>query len=363
MTVDTNQDSEALTAEVEENNVKKMAQPKWWLWIQALWWRAMMKLAVVLHDWPAPRPYKPTFRQRISTTSPDGQLMDLLFYVPPNYNKERVRGHRYPVVVNFHGGGFTLGKAADDRRWARMVVDEINAVFVSVEYRRAPEYPFPAAVDDGVDALLYLASVADDLGLDTSKVILTGFSAGANLAFTVPLRLQMYSKVHHGDNLDRYESTTNLLQRTEDNLRIVSVVSWYPLLDMTISREAKRARSIRPDRTLPAFFTNLFDDSYAPTTDWSSPYISPAKASNDMLVECLPQHVDLYLCEWDMLLQEGQLFGERLRDLGKSVTTTMIEGVPHAWDKSANPFRQQSTVDVVYKSACVRMREVLEQEA
>lgn len=286
--------------------------------------------------------------------------MDLLFYTPTNYKSEKAKGRKYPVVVNFHGGGFTLGKAADDRRWARMIIDEIDAVCVSVEYRRAPEHPFPAAVDDGVDALIYLSSMSTELGIDASKIILTGFSAGANLAFTVPLRLQMYPKIQDGDTLDRYESTTNLLRQTSHNLQIISIVSWYPLLDMTISREAKRARSIRPEMTLPQFFTNLFDDSYSQDTDWRSPYVSPAKASDDMLVEGLPQDIDLYLCEWDMLLHEGQQFGERLRSLGKIVTTTMIEGVPHAWDKSANPFRQQSTVDVVYRDACGRIRETLD---
>ena len=58
---------------------------------------------------------------------------------------------------------------------------------VSVGYRRAPEAPFPAAVDDGVDALLYLSRHAPELGLDVSRVVLSGFSAGGNLTVTVPL--------------------------------------------------------------------------------------------------------------------------------------------------------------------------------
>ena len=63
-------------------------------------------------------------------------------------------------------------------------------MFVSVEYRLAPEDPFLIAVEDGVEALLHLAANANELGLNPQKLALIGFSAGANMAFTMPLRLQ-----------------------------------------------------------------------------------------------------------------------------------------------------------------------------
>jgi putative ergosteryl-3beta-O-L-aspartate hydrolase len=92
-------------------------------------------------------------------------------------------------VINFHGGGFTLGTATDDARWCGTVVDECDAVVVSVEYRKAPEMPFPTAVEDGVDAVLWIHEHADELGIDREKIALSGFSSGGNMAFTVPLRL------------------------------------------------------------------------------------------------------------------------------------------------------------------------------
>ena len=65
-------------------------------------------------------------------------------------------------------------------------------MFVSVEYRLAPEYPFLIAVEDGVEALLHLAANVDEIGLDPQNMALTGFSAGGNMASTMPLRLQTH---------------------------------------------------------------------------------------------------------------------------------------------------------------------------
>lgn len=269
-------------------------------------------------------------------------------------------GHRYPVAVNFHGGGFTIGKATDDARWAAAVVEHVDAVVASVSYRKAPEHPFPAAVDDGVEALLYLASHAADLSLDISRVALSGFSAGGNLAVTVPLRLQgkLYAKIN--EQLGRTESSQRLVDQTND-LKIVALFSWYPILDFLESREHRRAMSLMPNKTLPRFFTDLFDESYLPDmVDRSSPFASPVRASDRMLSEALPHDVFLYICEWDMLMKEGQTFVRRLEGLGKRVRAMMIEKACHGWDKSANPFRDQYSVDVLYKDACADMKAIFD---
>jgi acetyl esterase/lipase len=79
-----------------------------------------------------------------------------------------------------------------------------------------------------------------------------------------------------------------------------------------------------------------------------------------MLAESLPPHIFLYTCEWDMLLNEGLHFVRRLEGLGKKVRSMMIEKVPHAWDKSPNPFRDQAKVDMLYRIACAEMRSLFE---
>lgn len=270
-------------------------------------------------------------------------------------------GYRFPVVVNFHGGGFTIGNATDDARWAAAVVEHAGAVVASVNYRKAPEHPFPAAVDDGVEALGYLAAHAGELALDVSRVALSGFSAGGNLAVTVPLRLQskIFAKIQ--EHFSRTESTQRLVDQTSE-LNIVALFCWYPILDFLESRDHRRAESIMPNKTLPGFLTDLFDESYLPDiADRSSPFASPVRATDRMLSEALPHDVFLYICEWDMLMKEGQIFVRRLEGLGKRVRAMMIEKARHGWDKSANPFRDQCSVDILYRDACADLKAIFDQ--
>lgn len=286
--------------------------------------------------------------------------MTIHFYCPPDYYQQRRLGHRYPVAVNFHGGGFTLGCATDDGRWAAAVVEQVGAVVASVSYRRAPEHPFPAAVDDGVEALLYLAANAADLALDVSRVALSGFSAGGNLAVTVPLRLRGRIASEVKETFGRADSTQHLVNQTGD-LNIVALFCWYPILDFLESRDHRRAMSTMPDKTLPKFFTSLFDEAYLPDlNDRSSAFASPVRASDRILKEALPRDVFLFICEWDMLMKEGQTFVRRLEGLGKRVRAMMIEKAQHAWDKSANPFRDQGSVDVHYRDACADMKAIFD---
>lgn len=335
---------------------------RWLLYIQALFWRALMRVGMFFHTIAAPYPPKPSFTRSIPFEDHLHKVV-LHFYCPDTYIERKKEGHLSPVVVNFHGGGFTLGSATDDSRWAQCVLQEVGAVVVSVSYRRAPEHPFPAAVDDGVEALLYLTSHATELGLDMSRVVLSGFSAGGNLAVTVPLRLR---SIHPGccgsshlDLLDRAYSSNTLVDEMMGDLRIVAIFCWYPILDFQESREVRRAGSIMPSKTLPAILTNLFDDSYLPDeASRASPYASPARASDELLADGLPHHVFLYVCEWDMLLKEGQVFVRRLQNLGKHVRSMMIEKVRHAWDKSPNPFRDQGQVSVLYRDACADMKAI-----
>ena len=249
-----------------------------------------------------------------------------------------------------------MGTARDDGRWAAMVLQNVDAVFVSVEYRLAPEFPFPTAVEDGVEALLHLAANAESFGLDPKKMALSGFSAGGNMSFTIPLRLHTHlesiqnefqSKAHQGS-----------MPKTPVLPQIVSIVAWYPSLDSRITRDERRAACVRPDKTLPPFLTNLFDESYMPDLDHKmSPYASPAAATDEDLITALPENIAMYLCEWDMLLQEGQVFSERLKNLGKKVHCVIIEEKRHGFDKSPYPFSVDPKVTLHYTEACELLKD------
>ena len=341
-----------------------------WLHVQAHTWRFLMGIGMHIHDLNNPKPPKPAFVQHIPTLPRRSKPVSLHFYTPPSYHRRIATGHRYPVVVNFHGGGFVLGTALDDRYWAASVLKNVDCVVVSVGYRLAPEHPFPTAVDDSVDALLHLSSNAEELGLDINRIALSGFSAGANLAFTVPLRLKFHTRrLAESPNNEEDEShspiTSDLLSTYKD-IEIVSIVAWYPLLDWTESRASKKRHSVKPEKALPKFFTDLFDHSYLPCPDMkgdhASPYASPALAHDDMLKHGIPKDVQMFLCEYDMLLHEGQLFSERLEKLDKNIETKLIPMVPHGFDKSPSPFRDTVAINALYAQACAGLCETFGQD-
>ncbi|KAB8296689.1 hypothetical protein EYC80_002111 [Monilinia laxa] len=187
-------------------------EPNWLLQMKATVWRGLMAIGMKFHHFADPKPPAPNFKIRIpSRLCPRGGYFNLIFYLPPSYlSGSEEDEYRYPVVVNYHGGGFTLGTGTDDARWASAVIHTVDAVFVSVEYRLAPEYPFSVGVEDGTDAVIYLAAHAEELRLDPHRMALSGFSAGGNFAFTVPLMLHdLQNDAGKRTLADLTNSTTN----------------------------------------------------------------------------------------------------------------------------------------------------------
>lgn len=359
-----------------------------YLYMKASIWRALMGVGFKLHHFAEPKSPKPNFEITIpSRLSTSGGSFRLVFYVPPSYFCDET-DRRFPVVVNYHGGGFTLGTERDDARWASAVVHQTDAVVVSVGYRLAPEYPFSVGLEDAADAIIYLAAHAEELSLDPHKIAISGFSAGGNFAFAVPLllyelridagkrTLQDYPKslrrpfnplfqnsasrlVQSSSSIALAQSypstppfmpprphsarslgTSNSIVKLTDleptalevsqklpDFTIVCIVSFYPPVDFRQSRDEKRLTNPQPNKNLPLMLTDLFDRSYISqsTCDLADPYLSPAAASDDVLRAAYPQDIILYTCEYDMLNAEGILFGDRLR--GEEIQKTVHGGL------------------------------------
>ncbi|PQE21212.1 hypothetical protein CJF31_00010849 [Rutstroemia sp. NJR-2017a BVV2] len=372
-----------------------------------------MAVGMKFHHFADPKPPRPNFKIRIpSRLCPRGGHFNLIFYVPNSYY-DSPEEYRFPVVVNYHGGGFTLGTGTDDARWAATVLENVDAVLVSVEYRLAPEHPFSVGVEDGTDAVIYLAAHAEELRLDPQRMALSGFSAGGNFAFTVPLMLHdlkndagkrtladsqppptnssrpnlpTYNSTQSSNSVllsprdalnasSRNQSTTSIakipsleptsleISQSVPDLTLCAIVSFYPPTDFSQSREAKRATNPAPEKNLPPMLTRLFDESYmAPidSIDLRDPYLSPAAASDSFLRDAYPQDIILYTCEYDMLNAEGVAFGERLSspEVGKTVKGGLINCVPHAFDKKPNPLRFPKEADRCYAEACAELARV-----
>ena len=137
-----------------------------------------------------------------------GMLAQLTADLPPNENVSTedvtidgpggdlaLRIHRpvspvatRPGIYFIHGGGMVLGNLDTDDLTAVMLCETLGAVVVSVDYRLAPENPYPAGPDDCYAGLQWMAAHADDLGFDRARLALYGGSAGAGLALSTALR-------------------------------------------------------------------------------------------------------------------------------------------------------------------------------
>jgi len=209
-----------------------MASSRWLLILKARLIRGLGKLLLPLINFLTRKAsYPSTFSRKIPTTiSPLRGNILLEFYTPQDYYQTRNKTS-FPTIINFHGGGFCLGSATDDAPWAKVLVEKCNAVVISVDYHLAPEYPFPTAVEDGVDALLYVVAHADELGIDIDRIATSGFSAGGNLCITVPLLFQEI-----------------LQKRGQEAVDLKAIAAWYPSTDFTRSRADRVATMVRPDK-------------------------------------------------------------------------------------------------------------------
>lgn len=100
---------------------------------------------------------------------------------------ERDRG---PLLVFYHGGGFVLGDLATHEPLCAEIARLLDLPVVSIDYRLAPEHPFPAGVTDAIDAARWLAGNPAELGLRTTGLVLAGDSAGGNFAIVTALALR-----------------------------------------------------------------------------------------------------------------------------------------------------------------------------
>jgi acetyl esterase len=121
---------------------------------------------------------EPIFRshdRRIPGPSSD---LPIRIYEP----REAKPGERFPVLVWFHGGGFVIGNLDTHDHACRALATQADCLVVAVDYRLAPEFKFPAAVDDSMAALRWLALHAPEIGGDPTRLAVGGDSAGGNLA-------------------------------------------------------------------------------------------------------------------------------------------------------------------------------------
>ncbi|GAB3622509.1 alpha/beta hydrolase [Mariniluteicoccus endophyticus] len=209
------------------------------------------------------------------------------------------------AVVYFHGGGWVLGGYAGADSFARRLVLDADVTVVSVDYRLAPENPFPAAVDDAVAAFRHVRDHAAAFGTTADRVAVGGESAGGNLTCVVA-------------------------QQTRDDAEggPCFQVPIFPVTDA--SRRTRSYELFGTGHFLTAAQMEWYLDHYVPNhDDRRDPRCSPLLAPDSALEGVAPACV--VVAGFDPLRDEGLAYAERLREAGVPCETMLFEGFIHAF--------------------------------
>jgi len=205
-----------------------------------------------------------------------------------------------PALIYFHGGGFVLGGLDMSDRVCRALANDSGCVVISVDYRLAPEHPFPAATDDAFAATAFVASRAADFGVDPARIAVGGESAGGNLAAVVALRA-----------------------RDSGGPSLAFQLLVYPLVDFT--DESPSMRDYSSGHFLTTGDMDYFADHYLPRPiDRRQAWASPLHAN---LKQLPPAFV--LTAECDPLRDQGEAFAQRLQEAGVPTVLTRYDGMVH----------------------------------
>jgi acetyl esterase/lipase len=205
-------------------------------------------------------------------------------------------------VFEIHGGGFVMGSIEMMDPWCQSTAAALDAVVVSVEYRLAPEHPFPAGIDDCYAALAYTAAHAAALGVDSARIAIAGQSAGGGLA-----------------------AGTALMARDRGGPRLCFQLLEIPELDDRLDTPSMRAFEDTPLWNRPNAvwsWKHYLGPNHGGET---SPYAAPARAKD--LAGLPPAYVSTM--EFDPLRDEGILYALRMLQAGVPVELHSYPGTFH----------------------------------
>jgi acetyl esterase len=209
-----------------------------------------------------------------------------------------------PGLVFFHGGGFVLGDLESHDGLCRTLSNESGCRVVSVDYRLAPEHPFPAAVEDSFAAVKWVAENAAELGIDAARIAVGGDSAGGNLA-----------------------AVAAVLAKKASGPKLAFQLLIYPVAQLGGAETAsmrENAKGYFLEKASMEWFTRLYCPEASQRSD---PRLSPLLARD---VTGLPPAY-VVTAGFDPLRDEGKAYADKLDAAGVAVTYVNYPGMVHGF--------------------------------
>lgn len=212
-----------------------------------------------------------------------------------------------PVMLFFHWGGFMLGNLETEHARCVMIARDADCVVVSVDYRLAPEHPFPAGAEDCYSILLWVVDQAAPLGVDISRLAVGGTSAGGGLA-----------------------AALCLMSRDRGGPVIAFQFMGFPVTDHRMATESVSTFNNTPNWTYDATVNMWAYYLGSDSVETTSPYASPLNAKD--LSQLPPAYI--WTAEFDPLRDEGIQYATKLMSHGVSVELHNYAGTFHGFDQT-----------------------------
>lgn len=268
--------------------------------------------------------YIPATSNTTKTSKDQPRRIKTYIYLPPKQTPSSTFSSTSapsPVLITACGSGFIIPGLGLDDPYCHTIATKTSHVVIDIDYRVAPENPFPSAINDVISVVNWV--LAQPARFDKARISIGGFSAGGNIAASVAAN---YFPPGTFRDLVEFYPVVDASHKPGEKVPVIPVERW---------RDAKGKGNMRDCYLAGDVSEGMLKD----------PRVSPVYAD----VERFPRRICFVTCEYDVLAREAEELAERIKE-GREVVVHRVKGCGHAFDKYCKPGSEREKVkDQVYE--------------